>query len=409
MKAYVVGGAVRDGLLGGAVHDRDWVVVGATPSEMLAAGYRPVGSDFPVFLHPASNEQYALARTERKSARGYHGFAFHAAPDVTLEQDLARRDLTINAMALDPDSGVLIDPHGGQADLRDRVLRHVSVAFAEDPVRLLRIARFSARWPDFSVAPETLTLLRQLVDAGEVDALVPERVWQELSRGLMERRPSRMFDVLRTCGALHRLAPEFDGLLDTAPAEPDSGGALLMRVIDYCADRAAPLTVRFACLCHDLDADATASPAQPLAKTKALSARWRVDAGCRELALLAGREQQAVRRGALLDAPQCLQLLERCDALRRPDRFDDLLLACECIALGAADGSGPVFEPRQRLQTALNAARRVDAGALRAMPSASGLTGPALGRALQQARARSIAEALARTSTPQAMPGPDIG
>jgi tRNA nucleotidyltransferase (CCA-adding enzyme) len=409
MKAYVVGGAVRDGLLGIAVHDRDWVVVGATPQEMLAAGYRAVGRDFPVFLHPVSNEQYALARTERKSGRGYHGFEFHAAPDVTLEQDLARRDLTINAMALDPDSGAVIDPHGGQRDLRDRILRHVSDAFAEDPVRLLRVARFGARWPDFSVAPDTLALLQRLVDAGEVDALVPERVWQELSRGLMERRPSRMFDLLRACGALRRLAPELDARWSAQPAEDDSHGTRLMRVVDCCAERAAPLAARFAGLCHDLDADVASDRSHPLVNTRSLSSRWRVDAACRELALLAGREHRAVLGCALLDAPACLALLERCDAFRRPDRFDDLLLACECIASAAATGTAPAFAPRQRLQTALSAACRVDAGSLLAAPSAAGLSGPALGQALRQARAQSIAEALGRTSTPQATPGPGIG
>jgi tRNA nucleotidyltransferase (CCA-adding enzyme) len=409
MKAYVVGGAVRDGLLGIAVHDRDWVVVGATPQEMLAAGYRAVGRDFPVFLHPVSNEQYALARTERKSGRGYHGFEFHAAPDVTLEQDLARRDLTINAMAVDPDSGAVIDPHGGQRDLRDRILRHVSDAFAEDPVRLLRVARFGARWPDFSVAPDTLALLRRLVDAGEVDALVPERVWQELSRGLMERRPSRMFDLLRACGALRRLAPELDARWSAQPAGGDSRGTRLMRVVDCCAERAAPLAARFAGLCHDLDADVASDRSHPLVKTRSLASRWRVDAACRELALLAGREHTAVLGCALLEAPACLALLERCDAFRRPDRFDDLLLACECIASAAAAGTASAFAPRQRLQTALSAARRVGAGSLLAAPSATGLSGPALGRALRQARAQSIAEALGRTSTPQATSAPGIG
>src|SRR5256885_5337521 len=207
MKAYIVGGAVRDALLGVPVNDRDWVVVGATPDDMLAAGYKPVGQDFPVFLHPQTHEEYALARTERKTAPGYHGFTFHADPSVTLEQDLERRDLTINAMAQDAD-GRVIDPFGGRDDLRDKVLRHVSPAFAEDPVRILRLARFAARFDDFAVAPQTLALMRDMVRAGEVDALVPERVWQELSRGLMERRPSRMFEVLRACGALARLLPE---------------------------------------------------------------------------------------------------------------------------------------------------------------------------------------------------------
>src|SRR5262245_52415653 len=210
MKAYVVGGAVRDRLLGGAVNDRDWVVVGATPEQMQAAGYTPVGRDFPVFLHPTTHEQYALARTERKSGRGYRGFVFHAAPDVTLLQDLARRDLTINAIAEDVDTGELIDPFGGQRDIEQRVLRHVSDAFAEDPVRLLRLARFAARWPDFTVADDTRSLLRRLVDSGEVDALVAERVWQEIARGLSEAKPSRLIEVLRETGALARLAPALD-------------------------------------------------------------------------------------------------------------------------------------------------------------------------------------------------------
>src|SRR5436305_4678557 len=232
MKAYIVGGAVRDALLGVPVNDRDWVVVGATPDEMLAAGYKPVGQDFPVFLHPHTREESALARTERKTAPGYHGFLFHADPSVTLEEDLARRDLTINAMAQEAD-GRIVDPFGGQADLRDKVLRHVSPAFAEDPVRILRLARFAARYADFRVAPETEALMRRMVDEGEVDALVPERVWQELSRGLMEARPSRMFEVLRGCGALARLLPEVDRLwgVPQPPAhhpEVDTGEHLML-------------------------------------------------------------------------------------------------------------------------------------------------------------------------------------
>ena len=211
MKTYLVGGAVRDRLLGRPVGDRDWVVVGSTPEAMRAAGFQPVGQDFPVFLHPQTHEEYALARTERKSGHGYHGFTFHTSPEVTLEEDLARRDLTINAMAEGPD-GEVIDPCGGQADLQARVLRHVSPAFAEDPVRILRLARFAARFDDFTVAPETLALMRHMVDTGEVDHLVAERVWQELSRGLMEAHPSRMFEVLRACGALQRLLPEVNRL-----------------------------------------------------------------------------------------------------------------------------------------------------------------------------------------------------
>ncbi|HSI56314.1 MAG TPA: multifunctional CCA addition/repair protein, partial [Ideonella sp.] len=255
MKPYIVGGAVRDALLGRKVHDRDWVVVGATPEALIAAGYTPVGKDFPVFLHPHTHEEYALARTERKTAPGYHGFVFHTSPDVTLEADLARRDLTINAMAEDEHGG-LIDPYGGQRDLEDRLLRHVGEAFAEDPVRILRLARFAARFPDFSVAPETEALMERMVEAGEVDALVPERVWQELARGLMEERPSRMFEVLRGCGALKRLLPEVDCLwgVPQPPAhhpEVDTGVHLMM-VLDMAARLATSLAVRYACLGHDL-------------------------------------------------------------------------------------------------------------------------------------------------------------
>ena len=255
MKLYVVGGAVRDGLLGLPPSDRDWVAVGGTPEQLLAAGYRPVGRDFPVFLHPQTGEEVALARTERKSGRGYHGFQFHAAPDVTLEQDLARRDLTINAMARDED-GRLVDPYGGERDLRARVLRHVSDAFVEDPVRLLRVARFAARWPDFSIAPETMALMRRMVSDGEVDALVPERVWQELSRGLMEAHPARLFEVLRETGALQRLLPEVARLWGV-PQRPEhhpevDTGVHLLLVLQACARLAAPLPVRWACLCHDL-------------------------------------------------------------------------------------------------------------------------------------------------------------
>ena len=255
MQIYKVGGAVRDALLGRPVHDVDWVVVGADPQTMRAAGYVAVGKDFPVFLHPETHEEYALARTERKTAPGYHGFAFHAAADVTLEQDLARRDLTINAMA-EGANGQLIDPFGGHRDLNARVLRHVSPAFAEDPVRILRLARFAARFHNFSVAPETLALMREMVAAGEVDALVPERVWQEISRGLMETHPARMIEVLRECGALAVLAPEIEKLFGVAqPAEhhPEiDTGAHLLLVLDQCARHDAPLAVRYACLCHDL-------------------------------------------------------------------------------------------------------------------------------------------------------------
>ncbi|MGC9185765.1 MAG: multifunctional CCA addition/repair protein, partial [Thiomonas sp.] len=254
-RAYIVGGAVRDALLGRLAGDRDWVVVGATPQDMVDAGFIPVGRDFPVFLHPQTHEEYALARTERKTAPGYHGFAVHAAPDVTLEDDLLRRDLTINAMAQAED-GTLIDPYGGQRDLQARVLRHVSPAFAEDPVRILRLARFAARFADFSVAAETLELMRRMVQAGEVDALVPERVWQELARGLMEDHPQRMFAVLRDCGALARLLPELDrlwGVPQRADYHPEvDTGVHVMLVLQAAVALGAPLQVRWACLMHDL-------------------------------------------------------------------------------------------------------------------------------------------------------------
>ncbi|HRP30228.1 MAG TPA: multifunctional CCA addition/repair protein, partial [Burkholderiaceae bacterium] len=346
MQTYLVGGAVRDGLLGLPVTDRDWVVVGATPKELIDAGYLPVGRDFPVFLHPQTKEEVALARTERKTAPGYHGFAFHAAPDVTLEQDLSRRDLTINAMAQD-EAGRLIDPFGGARDLAARVLRHVSSAFGEDPVRILRLARFAARFADFSVADETLALARRMVEGGDVDALVAERVWQELSRGLMEPRPSRMFDVLRDCGALVRLLPEVDrlwGVPQRADYHPEvDTGVHLMLVLDAAARLAAPLAVRFACLCHDLGKGTTPADEWPrhvgheqrsVRLTHALCERWRVPTACRELAVVVAREHGNIHRSGEFGAAALVRLLERCDAFRKPARFDEILFACECDARG---------------------------------------------------------------------------
>src|SRR4051812_279235 len=296
MQTYMVGGAVRDALLGLPVNDRDWVVVGATPQAMAEAGFLAVGRDFPVFLHPDTREEYALARTERKTAPGYHGFAFHADPGVTLEDDLARRDLTINAIAQAAD-GTVIDPFQGRRDLQARVLRHVTDAFREDPVRILRLARFAARFADFSVAPETLELMRDMVQEGEVDALVPERVWQELARGLMEDKPSRMFEVLRACGALARLLPEVDRLwgVPQPPAhhpEVDTG-VHLMLVLDMAAQLQTPLTVRFACLGHDLGKGTTraeelprhiAHEARSVKLVQAMCERLKVPTDCRELA-----------------------------------------------------------------------------------------------------------------------------
>jgi tRNA nucleotidyltransferase (CCA-adding enzyme) len=333
MQAYVVGGAVRDELLGLPVQDHDWVVVGATPEDMIAQGFRPVGKDFPVFLHPKTHEEYALARTERKTAPGYHGFVFHTSPDVKLEDDLIRRDLTINAMARAED-GTIVDPYGGRQDLQDRVFRHVSAAFAEDPVRILRLARFAARFPEFHVAESTNALMRAMVDEGEVDALVAERVWQELSRGLMEQKPSRMFEVLRDCGALARILPEVDA------------GARLMLMIDYAAQQRFELPVRFAALMHGLDPG----------RITGLCKRLRVPIDCRDLAVMTAREHGNLSRALDLDADAIVALFERSDAFRKPERFAQMLLASACELRGLATPQG------EYLLQALTAARGVNAG-----------------------------------------------
>ncbi|MHB1121474.1 MAG: multifunctional CCA addition/repair protein [Ramlibacter sp.] len=407
MRTYIVGGAVRDALLGLPVNDRDWVVVGATPHEMIAAGYLPVGKDFPVFLHPQTREEYALARTERKTARGYHGFVFHAEPDVTLEQDLARRDLTINAMAQD-EHGLVIDPYGGRADLQARVLRHVTDAFREDPVRILRVTRFAARFTRFSLAPETLALMREMVDAGEVDALVPERVWQELARGLMEERPSRMFQVLRECGALERLLPEVERLWGV-PQRPEyhpeiDAGLHLMMVLDMSARLAAPLPVRFACLTHDLGKGTT--PADVLPRhigheersarlLRDVCERLRVPVECRELADVVAREHGNIHRSGDFAAAAVVRLLERCDAFRKPQRFDAVLLACECDARGRLGCEETPYPQRQRLRRALAAAQAVDARAIAASAQQQGIAGPRIGELIHQARVEAVAQATA--------------
>ncbi|MGS5088937.1 multifunctional CCA addition/repair protein [Hydrogenophaga sp. A37] len=432
MEIYLVGGAVRDALMSPQSAtsepshvDRDWVVVGATPEAMVQQGFLPVGRDFPVFLHPETREEYALARTERKTAPGYHGFAFHAEPGVTLEADLARRDLTINAMAVaqaeadDPTRARLIDPHDGQRDLRDRVLRHVTHAFAEDPVRILRLARFAARFPDFSVAPETLALMRHMVDAGEVDHLVPERVWQELARGLMEQRPSRMFEVLRECGALVRLLPEVDrlwGVPQRADYHPEvDTGVHLMMVLDMSARLGAGLPVRFACLCHDLGKGTT--PADILPRhlgheersaqlLRGVCERWRVPRESRELADVVAREHGHIHRSSEFNAAALVRLLERCDALRRPERFVDVLLACECDARGRLGHGDNPYPQSARLRGVLAAAQSVDtAGIARAAQQhgthpdhnaqASAMaTGDRIANAIHQARCRAVALAL---------------
>ena len=411
MKTYAVGGAVRDKLLGrvDAQHpgDRDWVVVGSSPEAMVAAGFTPVGRDFPVFLHPVTHEEYALARTERKSGRGYLGFTVQAAPDVTLEDDLARRDLTINAIAEDPDSGALIDPHGGQRDLAARVLRHVSPAFAEDPVRLLRLARFAARFGAFTVAPETMALLRAMVDAGEVDALVPERVWQELSRGLMAPHPERMLTVLRDCGALAVLLPEVDRLWGV-PQPPEhhpevDTGVHLLLVLQQAALEEAPLAVRYACLCHDLGKGTTPHAEWPRhighegrseTLARGVSERWRVPNECRALAELTAREHGNVHRSGSFGAAALVRLLDRCDAWRRPERFAELLLACQCDARGRTGLAAAPYPQRERLAAALAAARQVDTAAVAADAAARGQRGPAIGAAVQAARTAAVQAAL---------------
>jgi tRNA nucleotidyltransferase (CCA-adding enzyme) len=409
MKVYQVGGAVRDRLLGVPHGDRDWVVVGATPEQMLAEGFTPVGRDFPVFLHPTTREEYALARTERKSGPGYRGFTVHADPSVTLEEDLQRRDLTINAIAEDAD-GRLIDPFGGVADLRSGVLRHVSQAFAEDPVRILRLARFAARWPQFQVAPDTQALCAQMVADGEVDALVPERVWQELSRGLMEPRPSRMLSVLRGCGALARLLPEVEALYGVPqPAEhhPEvDTGVHLEMVLDMAAQLAAPLPVRYACLVHDLGKGRTPRDEWPrhiahetrsakLAET--VAERWRVPADCRELGDVVAREHGNIHRSATLGAGAVLRLLERCDALRRPQRFEQALWACECDARGRAGLHDRDYPPRRRLAAALAAVLAVDSAEAAAEAASRGASGPAIGDAVRRARQAALERHLGAT------------
>ena len=402
MKVYAVGGTVRDDLLGIASGDHDWVVVGASPQQMLDAGYLPVGRDFPVFLHPTTHDEYALARTERKTAPGYHGFVFHADAGVTLDEDLQRRDLTINAMARDAD-GTLIDPCGGQRDLAAKLLRHVSPAFAEDPVRILRLARFAARFADFTVAPETLALMREMVAAGEVDALVSERVWQELSRGLMEARPSRMFEVLRSCGALARLLPEVDrlwGVPQRADYHPEvDTGVHLMMVLDMSARLGTPLAVRFACLGHDLGKGTTPTDVLPrhigheqrsVALVRAVCERLRVPVDCRELAEVVAREHGNVHRSAEFGAAALVRLLDRCDAWRRPERFAEMLLACECDARGRLGLEESAYPQRARLLAVLDTARSVNSAAVAADAAARGLSGPAIGEALHAARVLAV-------------------
>ena len=412
MQTYLVGGAVRDHLLGLPVQDRDWVVVGATPEQMVAQGYLPVGRDFPVFLHPHTHEEYALARTERKTGPGYHGFAVHAAPDVTLEEDLARRDLTVNAMAVRADasdpaqwqqSGALVDPHGGRRDLAAKVLRHVSAAFREDPVRILRVARLAARFADFTVADETMQLMREMVDCGEVDHLVSERVWQELARGLMEATPSRMFEVLRDSGALARLLPEVErlwGVPQRADYHPEiDTGVHLMLVLDMSARLQATLPVRLACLFHDLGKATT--PAALLPKhhgheersarlLAGICERLRVPTVCRELADVVAREHDNIHRSGDLNAAAIVRLLQRCDAFRKPERFTEVLLACECDSRGRLGSSEAAYAPTPRLLAALTATQAVATNAISASALADGVSGKEIGERIEKARVEAV-------------------
>ena len=408
MEIYLVGGAVRDELLGRAVAERDWVVVGATPADLEARGFRAVGRDFPVFLHPETQEEHALARLERKVAPGYRGFTTDFAPTVTLEQDLARRDLTINAMARSAD-GRLIDPYGGRADLERRVLRHVSPAFIEDPVRILRVARFAARFAalGFEVAPETRSLMKQMVSAGEADALVAERVWRELERALGESTPRAALEVMRDCGALSVVLPEVAALFGVPQRaewhpEIDTGEHLLL-TLDVAAARQAPSTVRFALLAHDLGKALTPRSEWPrhhghetrgLAVIERLCERLRVPQEHRKLALLAARFHTHVHRGMELRGSTLLEMLEHADAFRRPDRFADFLEACECDARGRLGFADRPYPQRARVEAALAAARSV---ALDAAERA-GLAGAAIGARLRSKRLAAIEAAVPRAT-----------
>lgn len=394
---YCVGGAVRDRLLGLPVKDHDWVVVGSTPDAMVAQGFQPVGRDFPVFLHPTTHEEYALARTERKTAPGYKGFVVHAAPDVTLAQDLLRRDFTVNAIAEDS-AGNLIDPYGGREDLRAGILRHVSTAFNEDPVRILRAARFAARF-GFSIAPETLALMREMVSNGEVDALVPERVWQELARALMEKHPSRFFTTLRSCGALEAIMPEIDALFgvpQVAKYHPEIDcGIHTMLVVDDAAQHDYPLEVRFAALTHDLGKATTPADILPrhighelrsVSLVETLTERLRATGECRDLALLAARFHGDIHRAQELRADTVIRLFQSTDAWRRPERFAQLLQACAADARGRRGSEHDAYPQAEYLLQLLAIARAVNAGEIARLCKDSG-TIPA---AVQQARIKSI-------------------
>jgi tRNA nucleotidyltransferase (CCA-adding enzyme) len=416
MGVFVVGGAVRDALMGQRVNDRDWVVVGSTPEAMSAKGYVPVGKDFPVFLHPQTREEYALARTERKTARGYKGFAVQANPSVTLEEDLARRDLTVNAMAVPealahaaPEAwaGQIVDPYGGQADLYNQVLRHVTEAFAEDPVRVLRVARFAARFANFSVADETMALMRQMVEDGEVDHLVPERVWQELAKGLMSAKPSRMFEVLRECGAIKVLLPELERLWGV-PQRPEyhpeiDTGVHIMLVMDMAARLNMPLPVRVACLMHDLGKGTTPADVLPrhlghegrsVKLLQKVCERLRVPTDCKELAEVVAREHGNIHRSGELGPEALMRLLDRCDAIRQPERFARVLQACECDARGRLGFADMPYPQAERLLKAQQAALSVETAPIAQAAAAQGLKGPQIGEQISKARIKAVSASL---------------
>ncbi|GLK90952.1 multifunctional CCA addition/repair protein [Pseudomonas turukhanskensis] len=400
MQIYKVGGAVRDRLLGRPVTDVDWLVVGATAEEMLAQGYRPVGDDFPVFLHPKTQEEYALARTERKSGRGYGGFTFYASPEVTLEEDLTRRDLTINAMAED-DDGTVLDPYGGQKDLEARLLRHVSPAFAEDPLRVLRVARFAARYAPlgFEVAQETLALMRNLSESGELSALTPERSWKEISRALMEDRPDVFIEVLHRCGALKAMLPEVDALFGVPQPEahhPEiDTGEHVLSVLRQCAEHRQPLTVRWASLLHDLGKGVTPPQEWPrhiahehrgIKLIKAVNERCKAPRDCQELAVLVGEYHTHGHRALELKASTLLELLQTFDVYRRPQRFEEFIAACEMDARGRLGLEQRDYPQAAYLRGAAQAARAVQVQPL----VEQGHKGAELGEALKRERLKAL-------------------
>ncbi|MEO1575103.1 MAG: multifunctional CCA addition/repair protein [Pseudomonadota bacterium] len=397
---YLVGGAVRDALLGLPVHDGDYVVVGATPADMLDAGYKQVGKDFPVFLHPDTGEEYALARTERKTGRGYTAFEVHADPSVTLEQDLERRDLTINALARAAD-GSIVDPYGGLADLEARVLRHVSPAFVEDPVRVLRAARFAARFAPqgFAIADETRALMRQMVDNGEIDALVPERVAAEMTKALKCERPSVFFEALRDCGALARVFPEVDGLFGVPQPEqhhPEiDTGVHVMMVLDQSVRLSDDLAVRFAALTHDLGKATTPKDILPshyghegrsLPLVRELCERLRLPNDWRDLALLVAEHHTTIHRSKQIKASTALKLMMACDAFRRPERFEQALLACVADARGRTGFEDTEYPQADLQRRWLTAARAVKPGEL----DIQGLKGEAIAKRIYDARLRAV-------------------